>query len=701
MKNIQKSKIFTKRIISFLLCLFFSFSCFLFSACSIEDEIENQTFFEQYIDGFKVVYSNSLQGYDPVLEKLENDFFLNVLGVKNLGNYGLAYFYGNANNDAVTEPNWFPDSIRMLVVQDSTDNMAELISITEHIWKWTFSQDIDNDPETFNDDILDPGEDLLYQTWKDTLRLAIFTDTYSTTFTNMYLLSLKIVMYEILLGYNQLTKFAPATTADLVNDTQAGLVAKVVSSSNSSIVGKLIANEDEVAVLEEDDLFSTQLKTYITKLQTDYLEKTKYLGFTKDNADRMIDYILDEVIGTDLVQFDYENYGPLATNTLYFEAINNQTKNQFKEILGLEEIVETDAIFNEYVDGLQTGDVIYTDFDPEDDNHYNYLVYNGKTVTEEDTTYSFKEYYNYRNYIDRVASIIYAQTYGGQSEFEYTREITLTDETNVNVSYDYVKVNLQAEQGDFTQILKGNFTSTPATFLRDFVGEDFFEDSETQSTYTFNDSPKAEYQSILMMLNTDKVFDIEAGMAFNILAYDENLEINITVRYYNYDESTSTGLMFDNFYSTTASFATNTLIYDPYELCNGYQSDFEIGFDEVLAPDSSRGMSSDGYRTFIIPPLTDQTAIEKLNTGGYEYNLGWSVTNLSEEITQEMIDSAQEASKYYKVIDSQNGYGGLTVLDENKIQSSFYEIIFDIVKRPTDPVGMDYDFKVNISPLIW
>ena len=48
-----------------------------------------------------------------------------------------------------------------------------------------------------------------------------------------------------------------------------------------------------------------------------------------------------------------------------------------------------------------------------------------------------------------------------------------------------------------------------------------------------------------------------------------------------------------------------------------------------------------------------------------------------------------------------SGYGGLTVLDENRIQSSFYEIIFDIVKSPTDPVGMDYDFKVNISPLIW
>lgn len=687
----------------------------------VEDQIENQTFFEQYIDGFKVVYSNSLEGYDSVLKKLQDDFFLKVLAVENEDYNGLAYYYGCADIGAVEKYNWFPDSIRMLVVQN-LDNNAELISSTEQIWKWTFSQNLNGNKvenlKPFTDLELESIEnynDWKYRLWNgekidnEVFNSDMETVDYSRAFSDMYLLSLKIVMYEILLGYDQLTKFAPATAIDLVNDNQAGLVAKVVSSGNSLIVGELIADEDEIAVVEEDDLFSTQLKTYITKLQTDYLSKTKYLGFTKINADRMIDYILDEVIGTDLVKYDYENYGPSEENEQYFEEINNQTKDEFKEIIELDPGEETDAIFNQYIVNLEEGDVIYNAVG------YNYLVYNGSSGTGVDTKYYFEEYYNYRNYIDRVANIIYAQTYDGQSEeFEYEREITLTDETNVNVSYDYVEASSsKIEEGEFAIAEKGNFTSTPATFLKDFEGEKFFEEfsesEEDQNEYTFKDSPKAEYQSILMMLKPDKVFEIEAGMSFNIMAYDPNLQINIIVRYYYYDADTGTGLMFDNFYNSTETFTTSTEIYDPYEQCYGYQSDFEVGFDEELAPVGSRGVSNDGFETFIIPPITDQTAIENLNTvwglnnENYEINLGWDLSNIDEDenITEEMVNKALLASQYYKVIDSQNGYGGLTVLDEGMIQSSFYEIVFDIVKNPTDPIDMDYDFKVTVSPLIW
>ena len=722
MKREQKKKIIIQRVISFILCLFISFSCFLLSACSVETEVDGVVKqipfdFEQYINGFKVVYSNSLEGYDSILTKLQDNFFLNILGIEkpdeNQNIYGLGYYYGSADNTAVENPSWFPDSIRMLVIKND-EGFAELISTSEEAWKWTFGQDLtgnninDLKPHLNSElELIEEYDDWKYRLWegdeynKETFN-SIENSYYSSVFSRIYLLPLKIVMYEILLGYDQLTKFAPATTADLVNDTKAGLVAKVVSSSNSSIVGKLIADVDEISVVEEDDLDSTQLQAYITKLQTDYLEKTKYIGFTKDNADRMIDYILDEVIGTALVAFDYENYGP--SNTQYVQEINNQTKDQFKEIIRLAPGSETDAIFNQYLAKLEEGDVIYNPVG------YNYLIYMGSSGTGVNTRYSFKEYYNYRNYIDRVANVVYLQTYDGNSEtFEYEREITLENNNKVKVNYDYVKANGSKIVDGAFAIVRGNFSSTPATFLKDFEGEKFFEEffENEEDQYTFKDSPKAEYQSILMMLKPDKVFDIEEGIGVNIMAYDPNLKINIIVRYYHYDANTGTGLMFDNFSTSTASFEDATQVYDPYEQRYGYQSDFETGFDPNLAPAGSRGISKSGIGTFIIPPVVDQTAIGDLSTiwnnSSHEINLGWDSTDIDAgaNITEEMVNKALLASQYYKVIDSQNGYGGLTVLDERMIKSSFYEIVFDIVKSPNDPINMDYEFKVNISPAIW
>lgn len=668
-------------------------SSFLFSACTFDDlgneeGGEQPTFFQHYIDSFKVVYSNSLTGEASSVKALEDNFFKKTLGVvttdeNGIEFNGLAYYYGSAKEDAANNPQWFPDSIRMLVINDAnTDNgvevpegKAELISTsTEDIWNWTFNPSLDsNEIEYLQPRIETVPVDQTYDGWKERLwEENNFTFNYSNTFSNMYLLPLKVVMYEVLLGYDTLTTFGPAEGGEV-----DGEVAKVKSSSKSSIVGEIFKGNDDSATMEEDELSSEKLKNYISFLREDYKKKNKYVGFTKQNADKMISYILDEVIGKELVAFDYLNYGPSSSNESYFEDIE-LNKETFKGILKLD---SNDDKFNAYIETLKPGDVVY---EKSDVLSYNYLVYEGKSGTGSSITYHLKNYYNYRNYIERVAHMIYSQSYDGFSkEFIYEKDIIHNQIKVDSVKYDYVKEYFEEEPGKGS-LAPGVEKATAATFFRGYEGEDFFEVMDAD--FSFENAPKAEYQSIVMITNPKNAFEIEAGMVFNIMAYDKNLKINIKVRYYNAD----TEKLYE-FDSGQTDFATSEYYH------GGYVDDFEVGFEDwILAelPDNAKSKNSDGDDSFIIPHVTNYHYKEIARNE--EINLGYK-----ENEDEEKAAKAAKAAKYYKIVDSINGYGGITVLDEGKMDSSFYEIVFDIVKSPNDPADMDYDFRVTVSPLIW
>lgn len=653
----SKSQLLKKKIISALLCILLSFSCVIFSSCfSIEDKLGNEiSFFEQYIDSFKVVYSNSLEENGSCLKALENDFFQDVLSVPS---YGLAYYYGSADSGVINNPNWFPDSIRMLVIKNSSGN-AEPIS--NNIWKWTFKQnDIDNNPLTTTDDvnILKPINGDLYKDWKNLLwtEPSLFSDSglYSTTFNNMYLMPLKIIMYEILLGYDKLTTFAPATIVDVANDNQAGLIAKVVDSGESLIKGNLVAKVDETATTNEEELASQNLKDYLIKLKEDYLKKTKYIGFTKANADNMIKYILEKVIGTDLVNYDYNIYGP--NQITYAHNINSDITYYINAGDPYDLNGDNNISFYEY----------YHDSEGTTRN----INLEGKIGGE---TYNF---YNYRNYIERVASIIYAQTYDGESkDFIYERDMYNGTTKTGMVTYDYVAANGGvAKVGAVPALERKDSSAKPATFLRHFEGETFFEEISdgvpSGNNYTFKDSPKAEYQSILMITNPDVVFELEAGIAFNILAYSKDLVINIMIRYYDHNAKTLYTLQCDPATFESATTVIDPTIEDPAKE-TGYSSDFEVGFNSAWA-------------------AADKFIIPHVNKEGYN-DLG----------RDEEINLGTEGAEFYKIIDSQNGYGGITVINENKMNCSFYEIVFDAIKNSNDPVDKDYTFKVTVSPLIY
>ena len=58
-------------------------------------------------------------------------------------------------------------------------------------------------------------------------------------------------------------------------------------------------------------------------------------------------------------------------------------------------------------------------------------------------------------------------------------------------------------------------------------------------------------------------------------------------------------------------------------------------------------------------------------------------------------------NEIYKPIASKNGYGCVSVFNEEKVETSFLEIVLDVEKNPNDPLGTDYSFQVALFGLIF
>ena len=338
--------------------------------------------------------------------------------------------------------------------------------------------------------------------------------------------------------------------------------------------------------------------SYIEYLQEQYEGQTRYTGFTKDNADRLIDYILDEVIGEEAVVDDY--------NT----SRNNPT--------------------------------------------------------------------NYRNYVDTIVDIVYGLTYDGSGDSwvysysqipNYTVEFDITDESG----------NIKGQT---------DFAAKPATYVRYFPGETLF--GEDDVDYQFSNKPIGEYQSILVVpartITTllEGGIRLEAGFVFNFMSYNKDLKINAKVRYQYYNEIT------------------------------GYRKLFEFDCDQINFDDGHEGVDPDGrtywendfelsIETDALP--ADVVTTEKDSTG-YEvtyYTIGFfNNDSLLDAVAgaeggEVTLTEFGEIQDLYKVIASQNGYGGITVLNERKINSSFFEIVLDVVKTPNDPPDTDYNFRLVLS----
>lgn len=678
-----------KRVFSFLLAIIMAFMPVFFAGCEIDDIDDGGTggsgdsrpgqssFYKEFIDGFKVVYSNSQIGQIKDITEITDKFYDE--GILN----GLNSYYGSGleNKNLST---FFPDSIRQTIYQDSAGNakLGDNSTIKNDKWLWT----------------LDPNENMNI---KNVLENIDFGDleilrTYPSL-SKYYSTPLQIVLFETLLGYCQNSndhrtmfevefvdgyrhKLAEGVYID-ANPHYYKFAIKVKSSSNSSIIGKYIyyfetekkvsytndagdriylVNESAPTPINEPEQV---IEDYLTSLKEKYYANATYSGLTKTDADSLVTYILNNVIGEEVVKNDYIQFGP---NSSYY---NNDTEN------------------------------------------VNY-VENGKN------------FYNYRYYVGRVAEMVYSFVYDGSDEFVYTY-----NQNGINITYDFVEAYKAKNDGKHPKEDIGkldetgnekNFLFRPktASFLRDYDTDMFFSNSDAfdifgdskSEAHSFDNSPMSEYQSVVMMPSKDITL---SGIWMQIFSPNPDLAIKVYIRFYAYDKATGVGKLFTweqdkiDFYQSEPydmAYSEQDCKYHKYvpgkgylykttekdnkgNLIEGYYTDFEVGvsvedvpeqFVELYDRDDPNALQLDSVK---LDKFKNTESDPMLKAEGEEVN--------------GIVEAKLQSTYAYKVIPSKNGFGGVTVLDESKVDFTFYEMVFDIEKDITH-ASQNYDYKLCV-----
>lgn len=680
-----------KRVFSFLLAIIMAFMPVFFAGCEIDDIDDGGTggsgdsrpgqssFYKEFIDGFKVVYSNSQIGQIKDITEITDKFYDE--GILN----GLNSYYGSGSGlENKNLSTFFPDSIRQTIYQDSAGNakLGDNSTIKNDKWLWT----------------LDPNENMNI---KNVLENIDFGDleilrTYPSL-SKYYSTPLQIVLFETLLGYCQNSndhrtmfevefvdgyrhKLAEGVYID-ANPHYYKFAIKVKSSSNSSIIGKYIyyfetekkvsytndagdriylVNESAPTPINEPEQV---IEDYLTSLKEKYYANATYSGLTKTDADSLVTYILNNVIGEEVVKNDYTQFGPSSS---YY---NTATEN------------------------------------------VNY-VENGKN------------FYNYRYYVGRVAEMVYSFVYDGSDEFVYTY-----NQNGVNITYDFVEVYKAKNDGKHPKEDIGkldetgnetNFLFRPktASFLRDYDTDMFFSNADAfdifgdskSEAHSFDNSPMSEYQSVVMMPSKDITL---SGIWMQIFSPNPDLAIKVYIRFYAYDKATGVGKLFTweqdkiDFYQSEPydmAYSEQDCKYHKYvpgkgylykttekdnkgNLIEGYYTDFEVGvsvedvpeqFVELYDRDDPNALQLDSVK---LDKFKNTESDPMLKAEGEEVN--------------GIVEAKLQSTYAYKVIPSKNGFGGVTVLDESKVDFTFYEMVFDIEKDITH-ASQNYDYKLCV-----
>ncbi len=680
-----------KRVFSFLLAIIMAFMPVFFAGCEIDDSEGGgsvggiggsggsspgqSSFYKEFIDGFKVVYSNSQIGQIKDIEKITEEFYDEGI-LKGLNKY---YGSGLGNGNSAT---FFPDSIRQTIYQDSAGNakLGDNSTIKNDKWLWT----------------LDPNENMNI---KNVLENIDFGDleilrTYPSL-SKYYSTPLQIVLFETLLGYCQnsndhRTMFEASIEKAILEDGsyEGGVLynyhtdvftIKVKSSKNANIVGKIIYKSDTFTYYIKDNVViphgannghsgtetpvDNTVKDYLETLKNAYKSNATYSGLTKTDADSLVTYILNNVIGAEVVKNDYFQFGPSSS---YY---NNDTEN------------------------------------------VNY-VENGKN------------FYNYRYYVGRVAEMVYSFVYDGSDEFVYTY-----NQNGVNITYDFVEAYKAKNDGKHPKENIGkldetgnetNFLFRPktASFLRDYDTDMFFSNADAfdifgdskSEAHSFDNSPMSEYQSVVMMPSKDITL---SGIWMQIFSPNPDLAIKVYIRFYAYDKATGVGKLFTweqdkiDFYQSEPydmAYSEQDCKYHKYvpgkgylykttekdnkgNLIEGYYTDFEVGvsvedvpeqFVELYDRDDPNALQLDSVK---LDKFKNTESDPMLKAEGEEVN--------------GIVEAKLQSTYAYKVIPSKNGFGGVTVLDESKVDFTFYEMVFDIEKDITH-ASQNYDYKLCV-----
>lgn len=632
-KNVKKLNKKLKAILCLCLALLFSFSAFLFAGCDKDiGDIgggsgsggsgggENQrTFFENFVSGIAAVYANSESGGNSGLESENTKLLLTNIETGLLSNYGSGENSKYRYSDDYAP---FYDSIRMLV---TNDNGTATANLNDH-WNWT----IDPFIQGFYLNNIVPDGTLSYEEWRsyvgdqdNNLLYSSFPDYFSNI--------LQIALYETMLGYEQTTlkvtvdyDCRPPAYSPLAPLSLSGTLysVEILRSSNTELNElKLYWHWQENGGEALDKIKPSKAENANNKLLTylygeggtqsdptgglakEYLSKSRYVGLTKQNADKLIDYILTEIIGKELVLDDYNNY-----------------KN---------------------------------------------------------------EPVNFRNYVETIAYLVYSQTYDGSDE-DWVYSFPSGNSTKITYTFDQEQRGNAKTKGLLNESELGSFMAKPATYVKYFPGESFFGDPD--ATDQFAGKPYAEYQSIVIVpaisaeTKKDGGIKLEAGFVFNFMTQNKNLRIIPKVRYCVYNEETGTQFFYE-FDADEINFSgAQSFVNAAGQTC--YEDDFDFGVD--------------------ISKLDPSLVKTQVDSTGYKettYTVGFFK---NKELLDSVVDETRLTEQagvqdFYKVVESKNGHGGTTVLNEKHIKSSFFEIVFDIVKSETDPENTDYNFSLVLS----
>lgn len=615
--------------------------------------------FAQLLDGFKVVYSKGLSGSTNPIQPLADQLTIGILDQLNS-------FYGSGtDNDALAT--YFPDSIRQTIYQDTdgTAQLADDTSIANDQWLWTLNPNAEKKSSTIYNTIFQGQE---YPTALANCHTILNSkDNKYPQLSSVFAIPLQIALYETLLGYNQIElEFIIDTIKTEDGSYEGGVLynyytevfsIKIKACQNKNIIGKLIYQSDTFTYfIKNNTVFpkgndnghsgtetyaGSDIKTYLQDLKNNYRNQATYSGLTKTDADAYITYLLDNVIGAQVVANDYRQFGP--NQTTYRDSIS-LAKYQTDGELDLAKLNYTDGTYN---------------------------------------------YYNYRNYVGRVAEMVYSLVYDGAEQFVYTYQ-----GDGFEIEYDYVQ-SYQDQHGAMPDEQDSIMRAKSASFIGDYDNEQFF---------SFDDTPLAEYQSVTLMPQQDiavstlklQVFtanpDLSVGVNLRYYAYDP-ITGEGKLHVFAQDDI--------NFYQATpydSAYSGRDCQYHRYVAGKGYlykttQKDNDghsiqgyyttltvrldlsaISADFIVKDDSQDNAKLDGAK---VNKFFDSQSDPKLQIGSV---LGGHV------------EAPLNDAFCYKVIPSAKR-GGFTVLDERQIQFSFFEMTFDIHK---DLSNQNYDFKFCI-----
>lgn len=176
-----------------------------------------------------------------------------------------------------------------------------------------------------------------------------------------------------------------------------------------------------------------------------------------------------------------------------------------------------------------------------------------------------------------------------------------------------------------------------------------FEDSKLAISSTedyFQSVPKAEYQSLVLMAEEADEFS-SCWIAFQS---ERDLKINMYYRY------------FDGQTIRTTAPKTIEVKGGAYDMIGNDSSVRDFGTDN-------------GYFAIDVFDNNDFVAAPTARTNNPD-------------------------TKIYNPIASKNGFGCVSVFNENNVNNSFLEIVLDVEKNAYDPIGTDYSFRVALFGLV-